>query len=205
MGDHHTNKSVREPTQLPSSTKTPFTIQTMTSSQPSSFIKAVAFLLLLLSTSTFAIPLSDRSDTTHTDLSCISKCLSDSTVLDTSVCKESAIDVDKCLCAMVKSAPPEAAFINCVESCSQEEQNKLRGICATDIKTETGSNLARDDDDDKKPVKAADVAMANSSTCRGNKTTKRRRKNSSPSPLARHAGWTGIGAAVITVVLMGLI
>ena len=201
MGNHHTNVSERT-YEAPIFHKTPFTIETMASSQSLSFVKAVAFFLLLLSALTFAIPQSDGSDTD--ELPCISKCPIDSSVPDnTSVC---ATDIDKCRCAMVNSDPPEAAFTDCVEACSQEEQNELKRICAADKKRGTGSILVRDDDD---PVKAPGVKVANGSTGdttgRNNRTTGPSRKGSSPSLLARHAGWTGIGAAVIAVVLMGLI
>lgn len=45
------------------------------------------------------------------------------------MCKDSTIGADNCLCAMIKTVAPEATFADCVESCSQEERSKLRGIC----------------------------------------------------------------------------
>ncbi|RPB26139.1 hypothetical protein L211DRAFT_847307 [Terfezia boudieri ATCC MYA-4762] len=103
----------------------------MVFSQSSGFTKAILFFLLSLNTLTFAIRLSDRSATTRTDLHCILKCLCDSSVSDTSGCKDSTMDVDNSLCVMVKRVAPKASFASCVESCSQDERNKLRGICGT--------------------------------------------------------------------------
>ena len=166
------------------------------------------------------------------------------------MCKDSTISVDTCLCAMVKTVAPKALFANCVESCSQEERNKLRGICgaglvggndgekkevvgikgtgsvlaSTSSKNQTNSGNGHDDDDDDdnggdstddnddddKPQKAPDVPVrTRNTTDANNRTNTSDKKNpdhkGSAGPLVAHTGWTGIAAAVVAVMLMGLI
>ena len=153
---------------------------------------------------------------------------------------------------MVKRVAPKATFANCVESCNQEERNKLRGICRagqvggndSEEKAVSGGNQETDpiilastspknqtndddngedgdddgddddDDDDDKPLKAPDVPVRknttntnknNTSNTSNTTNTKNQDKKSSANLLVKHTGWTGIGAAVVAMMLMGLI